>query len=120
METILSSDKNVFKENNMVKRPIEKWSNNVHCLLRHFYNNGLPVPKIIKVDCRYEYLEYIEGELIHPQKWNNELLYELAKLIKILHNAGKTFEYDKKMEWKQWCLREIGNPIICSHGDIAP
>jgi tRNA A-37 threonylcarbamoyl transferase component Bud32 len=100
MENILSVDKNVFKENNMVKRPIEKWSKNIHSLLRHFYNNDLPVPNIIKADNQYEYLEYINGELIHPYKWNNELLYELAKLIKNLHIIGKTFEYNKKMKWK--------------------
>jgi hypothetical protein len=82
MDNILSASKNVFKENNTVKRPLEKWSNNIHSLLGHFYNNNLPVPKIIKIDGQYEYLEYIDGELIHPYKWNNELLYELAKLIK--------------------------------------
>jgi thiamine kinase-like enzyme len=120
MENILSTDKNVFKENDMVKRPMEKWSNNVHSLLTHFRNNNLPVPKIIKVDNQYEYLEYINGEMIHPHKWNNELLYELAVLIKKLHSVAKTFEHNKNMEWKKWYLREIGNPLICSHGDIAP
>jgi thiamine kinase-like enzyme len=120
MDSILSTDKNVFKENNMVKRPIEKWSNNIHSLLRHFHNIGLPVPKIIKTDNQYEYLEYINGELIHPHKWNDELLYELAILVKNLHLSAKTFESNKNMEWKQWYLREIGNSTICSHGDIAP
>jgi thiamine kinase-like enzyme len=117
---LLSKDKKVFKENNMVKRPFEKWSNNIHSLLKHFYKNGLPVPKIIKTDNQYEYLEYINGELIHPYKWNNELLYELAILVKDLHSFAKSFENNKNMEWKQWYLREIGNPAICSHGDIAP
>jgi aminoglycoside phosphotransferase len=120
MESILSMDKNVFKENNMVKRPLEKWSNNIHLLLRYFYNNGLPVPQIIKMDNQYEYLEYINGELIHPYKWNDELLYELAVLVKKLHDTAKTFEHNKNMEWKKWCLREIGKPTVYSHGDIAP
>jgi hypothetical protein len=120
MESILSTDKHVSKENNMVKRPIEKWSNNIHLLLRHFYTNGLPVPKTIKMDNRYEYLEYISGELIHPYKWNDELLYELAVLVKKIHDTAKTFECSKNMEWKKWCLREIGNPTLYSHGDIAP
>jgi thiamine kinase-like enzyme len=120
VENILSADKHVFREDNTVKRPIEKWSSNIHSLLKYFYDNGLPVPKIIKVDTQYEYLEYINGDLIDPYKWNNELLYELAKLIKNLHNIGKTFEYNENMEWKQWYLRDLGNPILCSHGDIAP
>jgi thiamine kinase-like enzyme len=44
----------------------------------------------------------------------------LAKLVKNLHNKAKTFEWKKGMEWKKWCLRELGSPVICSHGDIAP
>jgi hypothetical protein len=80
----------------------------------------LPVPKVINADSQYEYLEYINGELIHPYKWNNEQLYEVAHLVKKLHNSAKTFEYKKDMEWKKWYLRELGNPTLCSHGDIAP
>ena len=116
---ILSSDKKVYYENDMVKRPMEKWSKSIHSLISHFHKNGLPVPKFIKIENNYEYLEYIHGELIHPNKWNNELLYELAILVKKLHTIAKTFKYNDNMEWKKWYLREIGDPIICSHGDIA-
>jgi hypothetical protein len=116
----LSEEKDVYKENNMIMRPIESWSNNIHLLLGHFYNNGLPVPKVIKTDNTYEYLEYIEGEQIDPYRWNNESLTEIAYLVKKIHNAAKTFEHNKKMEWKPWYLRELGDQKICSHGDIAP
>jgi hypothetical protein len=116
----LSEEKNVYKENDMVIRPIEPWSNNIHLLLKHFYINGLPVPKIIKTDNTHEYLEYINGEQIHPYKWNNESLAEIANLVKKLHSTAETFEYNKNMEWKPWCLRELGELKLCSHGDIAP
>jgi hypothetical protein len=120
METKLSEEKEVYKKDNMVLRPIESWSPNIHLLLTHFYNNGLPVPKIIKTDNTYEYLEYINGEQIHPYKWNNESLVEIANLVKKLHNTAKTFEYNENMEWKPWYLRELGKPELYSHGDIAP
>jgi thiamine kinase-like enzyme len=117
---ILSKDKNVYKKDNMVIRPLEKWSKNIHLLLNHFYNKGLPVPKIIKTDDKYEYLEYINGELVHPYKWTDEGLYEIGKLVKKIHEAAKDFENKNNMEWKSWYLRDLGKPEICSHGDIAP
>jgi thiamine kinase-like enzyme len=117
---ILSEEKNVLKQGNHVLRPIEPWSKNIHRLLVHFQNHGLPVPKIIKTDNKYEYLEYINGEIIHPNKWNNDLLVEIAKLVKAIHESAKTFTSNKKMEWKPWYLRELENLTLCSHGDIAP
>jgi tRNA A-37 threonylcarbamoyl transferase component Bud32 len=117
---LLSKDNNVYKQNNTVLRPSETWTKNIHLLLKHFYDNGLSVPKIIKKDEKYEYLEYIDGELIHPYKWNNELLVEIAKLLKQLYDSAKQFVYNKDMEWKPWYLRELGNLEICSHGDVAP
>jgi thiamine kinase-like enzyme len=117
---ILSRDKNVYKKDNMVIRPLEKWSENIHLLMNHFYNNGLPVPKIIKIDQEYEYTEYINGEMIHPKKWTDEGLFEIGKMVKKLHEIAKNFVQKKNMEWKPWYLRELGKPEICSHGDIAP
>ena len=117
---ILSEDKNVFKKDNMVFRPLEAWSKNIHLLMNHFHKNGIPVPKIIKVDDKYEYQEYINGELVHPNRWTDEGLYEIGKMVKNIHDLAKKFEYKNNMEWKPWYLRELGTPEICSHGDIAP
>ena len=117
---ILSANKNVYKKDNMVIRPMEKWSKNMHLLVNHFYNLGIPVPRIIKTDKKYEYSEYIEGERVHPYKWTDEGLFEMGKLVKKIHVAAKKFESKDNMKWKPWFLRELGKPAICSHGDIAP
>ena len=119
-DKILSKNKDVYKKDNMVIRPLEKWSKNIHLLMDHFYNNGLPISKLIKIDQKYEYTEYINGEMIHPNKWTDEGLFEIGKLIKNLHDMAKKFEHNNNMDWKQWYLRELGKPEICSHGDIAP
>jgi thiamine kinase-like enzyme len=115
---ILSSEKFVYKEGDMVKRPLEPWSKNIHLLLRHLKNKGLPVPKVIKTDDKYEYLEYIKGEQVHPYKWTDEGLYEIGLLVKNIHKNINDFEYDKTIGWKKWYLRELGDPKIYSHGDI--
>lgn len=117
---ILSKDKNVFKKDNMVIKPLERWSSNIHSFLSFLYQNNLPVQKLIKIDDKNEYFEYIEGEQIHPYRWTNESLNDIGDFIKRLHNIEKKFDYNEKMEWKPWYLREIGTPNIISHGDIAP
>ena len=117
---ILSQEKNVFIKDNLVVRPIEKWSKNIHSLMEYFRNKDIPVPKLIKTDEKYEYSEYIDGEQIHPQKWTDEGLYEIGILVKKLHYYAKDFLYDNKIGWKSWYLRELGTLEICSHGDIAP
>ena len=117
---VLSPEKNVYKNGNMVIRPLEKWSKNIHLLMNHFYEYGIPVPKLIKIDEKYEYTEYINGEMIHPKKWTDDGLYEIGKLLKKLHEAAKVFYSQHTLNWKTWYLRELGKPDICSHCDIAP
>jgi thiamine kinase-like enzyme len=118
-EETLSKDKRVYRKNNMVMRPLEPWSENIHLLINHLYNKGLPVPKVIRTDDTHEYLEYINGELVDPYKWTNEGLYEIGKLVRNLHDGAKDF-INKNMEWKPWYLRELGTLELCGHGDIAP
>ncbi|ULQ58574.1 aminoglycoside phosphotransferase family protein [Brucepastera parasyntrophica] len=117
---LLSEEKKVYTKDNMVIRPLGPWSKNIHLLLKHLYDKGLPVPGIIKTDADYEYLEYIEGEQVHPHKWTDEGLYEIGKLVRAIHDSVTDFKNESTMEWKPWYLRELGRPEICSHGDIAP
>jgi len=111
---------NVYKEGNIIIKPIKYSIKNVHLLLHHLYNDGLPVPQVIKVDENFEYLEYIDGEVIYHRQWSNEMLFEIANLVKLIHNSAQTFKYSDSIEWPPNYLRELGDLKICSHGDITP
>jgi hypothetical protein len=117
---MLSEEKQVYKDQDTVARPLGPWTKNIHSLLKHFYDDGLPVPRIIRIDGDYEYAEYMQGDMIHPHKWNNDLLVEIGKLLRRLHDSAGSFEYPGCMEWKPWYLRELGTPSLCGHGDVAP
>ncbi len=119
-DIVLSQENNVYRENDTVKRPLEPWSKNIHLFLSHLYEKGIPVPRIIKTDETYEYLEFIKGEQVHPKKWSDNGLYEIGKLVKNIHTGTKDFTTKSDMEWKPWYLRELGKPDLISHGDIAP
>jgi len=120
---ILSEINNVYLKNNMVIRPINKWSKSIHLLMKHFHDNGLPVPKIIKVDEQFEYIEYINGNTVihnYPCKWDNNIFYEIGIFVKKLHNVAKKFKFNDEMLWKPNYTRHLGNPKIYSHCDLNP
>jgi tRNA A-37 threonylcarbamoyl transferase component Bud32 len=120
MKEMIQLSDNVYREEDAILRPIKPWTDHVHALLRHFCSHGLPVPQVIKTDDTYEYVEYIEGEIIDSCQWTDELLIDIAELTKKIHQSAEKFDYTKSMEWQPYYLREMGDIKICSHGDIAP
>jgi len=91
-------------------------------LLRHFEAHGLPVERIISTDDDLQISEYAEGEMVHPNKWTDDALFGVGKLLANLHCAARDFATTDEDVWRPWYLREIGDKdrrIYC-HGDIAP
>lgn len=119
---ILSEDKSVLRVDKTVQRPAQPWSQNTLDFTKHLRGSGLEVENIYEISNGLEISEFVEGEMVHPQKWSDEALFEIGKFIALLHKAGATFKYNEKLGYKGWCLREIGrkNDRIWCHGDIAP
>lgn len=116
---ILSAEKDVSLQDGAVRRPVYAWTESVHVLLRHLHARGLPVPRVL--DGRDgDLLEYIEGEQVHPHRWSEEGLVAVAQLVARLHAAAREFSPPENAVWQPWYLRELGEPSLCCHGDIAP
>ena len=117
MEKKLLSEKNqVYKEGNMVIRPLKPWSKNVHQLMEYFRDIGIPVPKIIKIDEYHTYEEYIDGEISYA--WTDDGLCEIGLLMKKMHEVAKKFKIKEDKGWRENKLRELGKPGIFSHSDM--
>lgn len=116
----LRRDKNIYRIDDMVRRPMETWSKNIHLFREHLLKNNFPVPRIVKVDENYEYEEYLNGKILNQNEWDDELIFSVGKLVKKLHIISKTFCHNDNMLWKTWYLRELGEPILCGHGDLTP
>ncbi|MCL2532338.1 MAG: aminoglycoside phosphotransferase family protein [Oscillospiraceae bacterium] len=122
MKTVLSEAKQVYRIGDVVQRPAHPWSPTVGRLLQHFAGENLPVERIISLDEQHECAEFFQGEMVHPQKWTDDALFEIGQLIAKLHAAAPRFAQRDDDIWQTWYLREIGradNRIIC-HGDLAP
>lgn len=69
-EKLLSPSKSVHRRDNVVFRPVHRWTSSVHTLLRHLEKVGFEAaPRI--VDSGFdsnnrEMLGYVEGDFVHP------------------------------------------------------
>lgn len=125
-EQLLSPDKSVHRQGNVVLRPVRRWTRSVHGLLRHLENSGFEAsPRVedpaIGAD-GMERIGYIEGEFVHPGPWSDEALAEVGRLLRRLHQATADFRPTSEDEWQPWFLRRLGGEQghVWSHGDVAP
>lgn len=120
-KTVLSEAKSVVREGRVVSRPAQRWSPNTAAFLKHLEGKGLPVERFIEIRDGMELTEYDSGELIHPQKWSDEMLFEIGTLTAALHRAAVDFEPEEALGCQKWYLREIGgDERLWCHGDLAP
>lgn len=125
-EKLLSPSKSVHRRDNVVFRPVYRWTPSVHALLRHLEKIGFEAaPRI--VDSGFdsnnrEMLGYVEGDFVHPGPWRDEALMEVGRLLRRLHRATADYRPSGEAEWQPWFLRELGgeNGYVMSHGDVAP
>jgi hypothetical protein len=119
---MLSKDKNVYQVDDTVTRPAQPWSPSVLEFLTHLRSHNLPVEHFLTINENQEIYEYAEAELVHPNAWTDDALYEVGILLSKLHDIGAVFSPSKDLGVKAWYLREIGNPSprIWCHGDFAP
>lgn len=115
----------IYKKDNCIYRPAEKWSQNIHSYLRYLHDvgfNKVPYPFAITSD-GFEVLSYIEGKVYHqtlPEFVKaDETLIAVAMMLKEFHDYGTAYinKLDGTEEW-MLCTRK---PIetMC-HGDFAP
>ncbi|CAG7644386.1 aminoglycoside phosphotransferase family protein [Paenibacillus allorhizosphaerae] len=124
-QEVLSADKSVSREGNVVLRPSGPWTPNVHDLLKSLKRDGFShLPDVVgsgmNEDGR-EMLSYVEGEFVHPGPWSDEALMEVGRMLRRLHDTAASYVPADGAVWQPWFLRELGGTSrIVSHGDIAP
>ena len=119
---LLDGNREVYRVGDAVYRTAKPWSPSVMRFLRHLENDGLPVEHMISVEESHEISRFVEAEMVHPKKWDDDALFEVGRLVAKLHASSKGFSATDNDIWQPWCLREIdstGHRIVC-HGDIAP
>jgi hypothetical protein len=120
----LSEDAKVFVLDGSVYRPTAPWTRSVHALLRHLECVGYRgCPRLVGEGVDREarqVLHYIEGELVHPYPWSDNGIVEVARLLRELHDATRTFIPPPDAVWMPWYThRPSADPVI-GHGDVGP
>lgn len=119
-ETVLEGgDVNVVvRVGETVRRPMGEWSPAVHALLRHFEAVGFDgAPQFLGIDEQgREILSYVEGEAaLAPLPAGDEVLIELGRLLRRVHEAVASFEPPADAAW----FSGGEGPLFC-HRDLFP
>lgn len=116
----------IFRSEDKVYRPRDKWSETVQSLLSYIAENGFDAaPKPYGFDSKNnEILSYVEGDVFNYPLTGRiatiEALTSAAKLLRLYHDASSSFlskHSTESLEWMLPCREPM--EVIC-HGDYAP
>ncbi|MCG7346279.1 phosphotransferase [Sporosarcina sp. ACRSL] len=113
---------NVYRLADTVRRELKPDNHKTHKLLQHLDRKGFDyAPKFIGIDEKNrEVLSFIEGEAgTYPLKkymWSNEVLQEIAKMLRLYHDAVSDFPL--LHEWEPMEHTPNNIEVVC-HNDFA-
>jgi hypothetical protein len=116
----------IVRINETVHRPTGPWTPGVHSLLGHLEKQGFDgAPRVHGIDDQgREVLDYIEGEVVHPD--HDDLLVSdaalagVVALIRRFHVAVEGFEALTPFAWSDRGGDPSGSREIVCHNDLAP
>ena len=107
-----------------ILRPAGPWTPAVHALLRHLERVGFPgSPRVVGDgydDQGREVLTYLEGRIAHPRPYTDEVIFEVGRLLRALHDATASFRPPPGATWRPWSLRSRAPDAVISHCDVGP
>lgn len=112
----------VYRSGDTVRRELKPDSPKIHKLLKHLENKGFSyAPKFLGIDEKgREILSFIEGEAgnypIKKYMWSNDALIEIAKMLRLYHDAVSDFSFDDS--WKSLDNTPQQFEVLC-HNDFA-
>ncbi|WP_350271551.1 phosphotransferase enzyme family protein [Frondihabitans sucicola] len=115
----MSESRTVRVEGDVVFRPRKPWTSTVHSLLRHLYDQGLPVPEPLGIDADTECVRLVPGdggEAAWPHQVSLDAVASAGELLRRNHDATRSW---RRPEDAVWAVPAEGQDVIC-HGDPQP
>jgi Ser/Thr protein kinase RdoA (MazF antagonist) len=105
-------------------RPAGPHSPTLHSLLRYLEERGFEgAPQVVgsgfDVDGR-ETLSFLEGDRLDPRVPTEEEAWAIGSRLRELHDVTEGFVAPKDATWQPSFLRQLGNPRLIGHCDLAP
>ncbi|AMG31782.1 phosphotransferase [Grimontia hollisae] len=115
----------IYKNGEVVIRPLNPWSATVHRVLRHLVQSGVQgVPELIRVKGQQEHLSYVEGDIYdYPlvgEIATQEALKSAATFLRNIHDATASFLSENMDVSHTWMLKARQPQEVICHGDFAP
>jgi hypothetical protein len=114
----------VVRSGAAVRRPAGSWAGAVHALLRHLEDTGFTgAPRLVGDGGDAEgnsVLTFIEGDIIHPQAWSDEGVWEVGRMLRDLHTATADFRPPPGAAWQRWWMHHDGPGTVVGHCDAGP
>lgn len=126
MEELFGGRKgSIYRNNNVVIRPLHSWSTTIHCLLKYLRDQGFTgCPEFIKIDGETEVLSFIEGDTYnYPLTGavaSEDALISAAQLLRKLHDCSSRFMKKSPTSKRNWMLPSKEPQEVICHGDFAP
>ncbi len=115
----------IYREGDIVVRPADKWTKDIHLFLQYLHDNGfdkVPYPHGIDEEGR-ERVGYVKGEVhngILPEEVrSDETLIDIAKMQRRYHDLGEKYIKNLRGD-EEWMLTKQEPVEVMCHGDLAP
>jgi hypothetical protein len=108
----------------VVLRQSGPWSKPTIALLRHLEEVGFPAaPRVVGTgfaeDGR-ETLSFVAGRSPQPRPWSDEAVFEIGRLLRLLHRATASFTPPPDACWQRFFGRDLpGSEPVISHNDLG-
>ncbi len=115
----------IYKQGDVVFRPVNPWSSTIHRLLAHLHQQGFKAcPEFLGVENNQEILRFIDGDTFnYPLSGaiaSEEALTSASEMLRQLHDCSANFLVSHSHEDLTWMLPpRLPYEVIC-HGDFAP
>ncbi|MGF1736829.1 phosphotransferase enzyme family protein [Photobacterium satsumensis] len=116
----------IYRVNNQVYRPSQKWTPSIHLLLNHLKAESFDAaPQVFGINRDgYEILSYLEGDvfnypLVGPVA-SMEALSSAGRLLRQYHDVSASWIQSDKHQDLEWMLPSREPQEVICHGDFAP
>ncbi|MBN2793942.1 MAG: phosphotransferase [Clostridia bacterium] len=115
---------NIYKIDEMVIRPLQPWTKDVHLFLKYLHDQGFTgVPKPMGLTQHEERVSFLEGDVytenLPLEMQTDAFMIDLAKLIRQFHDFGARYIHKLTGE-EPWMLTAKTTVETMCHGDLAP
>lgn len=115
----------IYRSEDGVVRPLNRWSPTIHLLLKHLELKGVAgCPKFLTQDGERELLSYVEGDTYNYPLTGSiaseAALTSAAALLKSIHDATANFIDSYPQHDFRWMLPALEPFEVICHGDFTP